>query len=110
VGGRTVADGRVAVVQLVWSRGEVLVDVTHDGRPANDVGDALPAWSTVGPGSVDGALIAVECRVVELLCGVCCCCVVVETAATGRRSKRKLGSAAGNDRASLPSNHVTCRD
>ena len=32
-GRRTVADGRVAVVQLVWSGGEVLIDVTHGGQP-----------------------------------------------------------------------------
>jgi hypothetical protein len=42
-GGRTVADGRVAVVQLVWSGGEVLIDVTHGGRPGKQCEDALSA-------------------------------------------------------------------
>ena len=42
-GGRTIADGRVAVVQLVWSGGEVLIDVTHGGRPGKRCEDALSA-------------------------------------------------------------------
>ena len=37
----TVADGRVAVVQLVWCGGEVLVDVTHGGQPGRRCGGAL---------------------------------------------------------------------
>lgn len=43
-GRRTVADGRVAVVQLVWSGGEVLIDVTHGGRPGKQCESALSAW------------------------------------------------------------------
>jgi|SRR5690242_3236296 len=48
VGGHTVADGRVSVVQLVWSGGEVLIDVTHGGRHGKRLEAALSAWSAVG--------------------------------------------------------------
>ena len=46
-GRRTVADGRVAVVQLVWSGGEVLIDVTHGGRTGKQCEAALYVWSAV---------------------------------------------------------------